>query len=145
MKKVFRSQVAIKFREGDPAQIMYFGHLFSLAHDCFEEFIVDAGYLWKEWFNSSFHLIPMRHVEADFLAPFFPGQIYDIDVTVAQLRETSFQMKYVFRDKEKVHGVVRMVHSVLDPQTHKKMKLPTQMRERLSFYFHPELKSGQDG
>lgn len=97
----FRTRFTLKFRDADPAQIMYFGNLPSLAHDAFEEFIVHAGYQYREWFSPDHHVIPIRHMEADFLSPFRPGLTYEIDVTVAQIRDTSFQMKYVFHREEK--------------------------------------------
>ncbi len=113
---------------------MYFGNLFSFAHDAFEEFIVAAGYTYKEWFGTTEHLIPIRHAEADFLSPFFAGETYDVAVTVAQIRETSFQMKYVFSKNGKTHAEVRMVHAVLSLQTKQKTKIPPIMQQRLSPY-----------
>lgn len=130
----FRTQIRIKFREADPAQIMYFGNLVDLAHDVFEEFIVAAGYKFTEWFRKGELMIPIRHVEADFLAPFVPGETYDVDATVAKIGETSFQMKYVFHRAGKTHGQVKMVHAILDMQTKQKTPVPALMRERLTPY-----------
>lgn len=133
-KSPFRTRFTLKFRDADPAQIMYFGNLVSFAHDAFEDFIVHAGYEYREWFSPDLHIVPIRHAEADFLSPFRPGLTYEIDVTVAQIRETSFQMKYVFHREGKTHGQVKMVHAVLDPKTKSKMPLPSVMRERLTPY-----------
>lgn len=134
MKKDFRTQIRIRFRDADPAQIMYFGNLPSFAHDAFEEFIVAAGYRYREWFSKGDYMIPIRHVEVDYLAPFVPGETYEVIVTVAQIRDTSFQMKYVFQQGNKVHGQVKMVHAVLDMHTKQKTSVPVQMRERLAVY-----------
>lgn len=134
MNKVFRTKLTIRFRDADPAQIMYFGNLPSFAHDAFEEFIVAAGYRYREWFSKGDYMVPIRHVETDYLAPFVPGETYEVVVTVAQIRDTSFQMKYVFRQGDKVHGQVKMVHAVLDMKTRQKAQLPVQMRERLGAY-----------
>ncbi|MBX2988572.1 MAG: acyl-CoA thioesterase [Bdellovibrionaceae bacterium] len=134
MSRVFETQITIKFRDADPAQIMYFGNLFSFAHDCFEEFIVAAGYAWKEWFRKGDYMIPIRHAESDFLSPFRPGETYDVSVTVAQIRDTSFQMKYVFSKEGRRHGVVTMVHAVLDSATMQKTPVPRELRDRLTPY-----------
>lgn len=122
----------IKFREADPAQIMYFANLFSFAHDAFEEFIVTAGYKWEEWFSPREHLIPIRHAEANYKSPFIPGQLYDIDVSVESFGTTSFKMKYVFTRNNQLHATVTMVHSVLNPQTQQKMTLPPLVKQRLT-------------
>ena len=134
MSLKFKTQIRIKFREADPAQIMYFGNIFSLAHDAFEEFIVAAGYTYREWFSPNEHIIPIRHVEGDYKAPFIPGQTYDVTVTVESLGTTSFKMKYLFEQNGRLHATVRMVHSVLNPKTKDKMPLPEIMKQRLTPY-----------
>ena len=134
MAQVFRTQVSIHFHDADPAGIMYFARLPSLAHDCFERFIVEAGWTWAEWFQTSKAIIPIRHLETDYLSPFRPGQTYDVDVTVSRIGESSFQMHYVFRQGDRRHGVVKMVHAHLDPKTFEKKALPAEVRDRLAPY-----------
>jgi acyl-CoA thioester hydrolase/1,4-dihydroxy-2-naphthoyl-CoA hydrolase len=131
MQQVFRTQKTITFREADPARIMFFGNAFSFAHDAFEQFLPALGYRWKEWFHNKELMIPIRHSEGDFLAPFFPGETYEIAVSVASLGNSSFKMKYVFSHDGKTHAVVTMVHSVLDSQSQAKRALPEEMRARL--------------
>lgn len=60
MNKVFRTKKTLTFREADPAGIMFFGNVFAIAHDAFEEFIVAAGYTYQEWFGQTDYLIPIR-------------------------------------------------------------------------------------
>ena len=134
MSLKFKTQIRIKFREADPAQIMYFANVFSLAHDVFEEFIVAAGYKYREWFSIDHHMIPIRHVEADYKAPFLPGQTYEVTAAVAHLGETSFKMIYQFEQNGQRHATVFMVHAVLDPKTKVKMSLPETMKQRLLPY-----------
>ena len=134
MSLKFKTETRLKFRDADPAQIMYFANVFSLAHDTFEEFIVEAGYRYEEWFSADHHMIPIRHAEADYKAPFIPGQLYEITAEVASFGTTSFKMKYTFQQKGKTHATVHMVHSVLNPQTKAKMPLPPLMLQRLSAY-----------
>jgi len=133
-KAPFQTQVRIKFREGDPAQIMYFANIFSLAHDAFEEFIVAAGYKWEEWFKTDLYMIPIRFTEADFKIPFKPGQEYQIEVSVESFSTSSFVMKYLFSSPLGLHAQVKMVHSCLDQKTKQKIPVPALMRERLEAY-----------
>ncbi|MBC7371317.1 MAG: acyl-CoA thioesterase [Bdellovibrionaceae bacterium] len=134
MSLKFKTQTRLKFRDADPAQIMYFANIFSLSHDTFEEFIVEAGYRYEEWFSGAHHMIPIRHAEADYKSPLIPGQLYDITAEVASFGTTSFKMKYTFQQNGKLHATVHMVHSVLNPQIKAKMALPTLMLQRLSAY-----------
>lgn len=134
MNKVFYTQKTLTFRDADPAGIMFFGNIFGLAHDVYEEFIVAAGYAYTEWFGKHDFIIPIRQTEAQFLAPFYPGQTYNVAVVVGKLGQTSFQMKYVFSKGEKSHAIVTMVHTVADRKTFQKMPVPDLIRERLAPY-----------
>ncbi len=134
MTKVFQTTKTITFRDCDPAGIMFFGNIFAFAHDAFEEFIQKAGYTYKDWFATTEYMIPIRHTEADFRAPFRAGHTYDITVSVASFGETSFKMKYVFSDKAHVHATVYMVHAVLDQKTKQKLALPAVLQTRLRPY-----------
>lgn len=135
MPQIYKRRIQIRFREGDPARILYSGNLFSLAHDTFEEFIQQAlGLEWKDWFLPKDAIVPIRHTECDFLAPFLPGEFYDVQVLVAKFGKTSMQMKYVFTQGERTHAVLTMVHAFLDPKTKEKMEVPAWVRAKFSPY-----------
>lgn len=134
MNQICHLQRTIYFRDGDPAQIMFFGHLFGFAHDAFEQFLLQAGLTWQAWFRSTEHIVPIRHTEADYKAPFFPGETYDIQVTVAHMGESSFKMKYVFGKGSQTHATVTMVHTFLDARTKQKISIPDFVRNCLSPY-----------
>ena len=139
MNQIFHTKKTVTFREADPAKIMFFGNIFAFAHDAFEQFLPAAGYTWKEWFHNTNYLIPIRHTEGDFNAPFLPGETYDIAVTVASFGTTSFKMRYIFSKDKKTHAEVTMVHSLLDGKTHQKTPLPETFKTR----FGPFLESGE--
>lgn len=134
MAKQFKTTLKVTFRQADLAGIMFFGNVFGLAHDAFEEFIVKTGFQWKEWFNTPEYIIPIRHTEADYEAPFIPGESYDVAVSVKALGNTSFTIQYAFSAGEKIHARVQMVHVVMDAKTKKPVPIPGLIRERLSPY-----------
>lgn len=138
MNKIFRTQRTLTFREADPAGIMFFGHILGLAHDAFEQFLSAAGYQYAEWFEQRDVLIPIRHTQCDFLAPFRPGQTYDILVSVESFGTSSFKMKYIFSQNQNQHALVSMVHTVVDGTSMKKISLPTLMKSRLQPYLESE-------
>lgn len=138
MSQKFKKTIQIKFREADPAGIMFFGNALALAHDCFEEFIEAAGIPWKEWFTIKDHLIPIRHTETNYLAPMPAGEIFVIEACVAHIGETSFKMKYQFKKGEKVHAEVLMVHAFMLISTKEKASVP----ERVRSAFKPFIEAG---
>lgn len=128
---MFTKEITIKFRDADPIGILFFGNIFGLAHDAFEDFLPSAGFTWREWFQTKDYLVPIRHTEANFLAPFVPGDSYKIHVGVDSLSNTAFKMKYLFKRGDKLHAEVLMVHAFLDAKTHQKIPLPEAIRSRL--------------
>jgi YbgC/YbaW family acyl-CoA thioester hydrolase len=136
MTPQFEKEFQFRFREADPAGIGYFAHVFSFAHDAFEDFIQAAGFTWKEWFQTKEYLIPIRHAESDFQRPFLPGDRYQIRVSVGKLGDSSFQMKYQFRQGEHQHAEVRMTHVFLDARSKQKISVPDAVRNRLKVYLH---------
>ncbi len=134
MAKTFNFQVSIKFHLADPAGIMYFAHIFSLAHDGYEQFVQAAGYSWKDYFLSSQYLFPIRHVECDYQKPFLAGEPYDVTLSVVHFLNSSFKTEYVFEKNQKVHAVVQIVHACLDAKTHFKIEVPAEFKQKLMPY-----------
>ncbi|OFZ31802.1 MAG: hypothetical protein A2622_03315 [Bdellovibrionales bacterium RIFCSPHIGHO2_01_FULL_40_29] len=132
MTEIFKNRIQIKFHQADPAGIMYFAQIFTLAHDSFELFIQKAGFTWTEWFQENKYLIPIRHAESDFQRPFLAGQFYEIEVTVAHFSTSSFQMQYTFKKNDVIHAVVKMIHTCLDKSSFQKINLPEDIKTRLS-------------
>lgn len=138
MAKSFNRDIQIRFREADPAGILYFGNIFSLAHDSFEEFIQAAGLPWADWFKSNPYLVPIRHAEADFLSPFFAGEKYQILTTIASISDSSFQVRYEFRSGSRIHARVKMVHTFVDNKAKTKVPVPENIKKILSPYLREE-------
>lgn len=134
MNQVFKTTHTMTFREADPAQIMFFGNIFGWAHDAFEVFIADIGVGWKEYFHRRDIIIPIRHTEAEYFAPFFPGQTYDVEVWIDRVGDSSYTSAYRFSQKGQVHAQVKLVHACADPKTKKKTALPEDLKAALLPY-----------
>lgn len=135
MNQKFKTTVRLKFRETDPAGIMYFANIFSLAHDAFEEFIVATGFTWKEWFEPKQFAVPIRHAESDYVKPLKGGDEYEILVSVLAFGNTSFTVRYEFMSSGSLHATVKTVHSMLDIKKFTKVQIPADYRTRLEKYY----------
>lgn len=131
---MYHTQVKIRFKDADPAGIMFFANVFDIAHDVFEEFIQAAGFSWEEYFESSEYAVPLRHVEADYKSPLRPGHSYDVGVEITNLGQSSVTFKYQFYDDHTLCCDVTMVHTFINPSTHKKISIPADVRKRLEHY-----------
>ena len=132
MAQIYKKTIQIRFGDADPARILYFANLLSISHDCFEDFIQANGYEWKEWFRDNSHMVPIRHAECDYRSPFIPGEHYEIQVQVAQIKETSLQMQYTYVREGKTHAIVKIVHAFLDSKTKQKTSVPEKVKRVFS-------------
>lgn len=131
----FQTKMKIRFRDADPAGIMFFGNILGLTHDVFEEFIDSLGISWQEWFKPVQWACPIRHAEVEYLSPFVPGKTYVAAAQVLKIGQTSFQMQYEFLTKEqKICARVKVVHSFVDQKTFQKADVPQRYRELFSKY-----------
>ncbi len=138
MSKTFKTYRKIKFHEADPAGIVFFANILTIAHETFELFIQDTGLSWKDWFQPKDYYVPIRHIECDYKIPFLAGQEYAITAAVSRIGETSFQMRYVFSQNSNTYAEVKMVHSLIDPVHKQKMQIPESLKKRLSPYYTKE-------
>jgi acyl-CoA thioesterase FadM len=128
---MYSKEIVIRFRESDPAGIMWFGHILEYCHDTFEDFIVNCGISWQDWFSQSPYLVPIRHVAVDFLSPFLAGQKYQVIAGVKSFSKSSFTMQYEFKGLNTTHAQVTMVHTFLDQKTKQKISIPQEIQSKL--------------
>src|SRR4051812_38085840 len=88
----------IPFDEADREDIVFFGNYFRLAHRALEQYLVQHGIAWKEWFANKEFGVPLRHVECDYLKPLKPGEEFFVSINVAEIGESSVHFAYEFHN-----------------------------------------------
>lgn len=136
---VFNSKITLRFREADPAGVIFFGNIMGLAHDVFEDFIKFNNIPWEEWFKNSNLICPIRHTEVDYQAPMNPGCDYQITAKIVKISQSSFTMHYEFRnDQNKLCVRVQMVHVFVNLKNMQKMDFPKKYLEIFNRYCLPD-------
>jgi acyl-CoA thioesterase FadM len=124
----------IRFRNGDPAGISFFANVYPMAHDTFEDFVQHLGFEWKMWFANEEWAVPLRHSSCEYFQPLMPGKTATITAVVDHLGESSFKMKYLIKNGEKVAAEVTLVHTFMNLKSRAKMAMPSVVRDRLEAY-----------
>jgi acyl-CoA thioester hydrolase/1,4-dihydroxy-2-naphthoyl-CoA hydrolase len=127
----FQKKVRVPFSRVDAAGIVFFAHYFTVAHDAYEEFLRELGYPWEVWFENGSWLAPLRHVECDYFKPLVGGKEYTLEISVAKIGNTSYEMRYVYLDGTEPQAETRHVHAFMDRNTKKKMPIPDDIRGKL--------------
>ncbi len=129
MSQVYKKSFTVHFREADPAGIMFFGNIYGIYHDAFEDMISSIGIGWQSYFGTKDYLIPLIKSEAEYRGPLKPGQSYEIHLSFSMIKTSSFEVTGSVLDPssadQKPLLIVKTVHVCLDAQTKAKTSLPS--------------------
>ncbi len=122
----------IRLHDTDSAGILFFANQFRIVHDIYEKLLEQIGYGLRERFEKRDFLIPIMHAEADFLQPLKVGETIEIELSVAEIGQTSFTLHFRLTDLGGIIvGNVETVHVTIDPKGMKKIDLPDGFRKKL--------------
>jgi len=131
----YRTRKKVRYPLADCAGIMFFGNAFTAAHEVVEDFILDVGFSWPEWFDREDWGTPYRHVEADYVKPVLPGIEVTARLVVTRLGESSVGWRVRFEDDSgALLCEIRLIAATVDRRTMTKRALPAIVHERLSPY-----------
>lgn len=129
---MFNHPTVIQLHHTDAAGILFFGHLFMLAHDAYQAAMAALGLDLRRILDDGAYLLPIVHAEADFKAPLRVGDAIDIRVRVERLGRGSFTLVYDFvQGTGDVAATARTVHAAMAPEG-VAMALPDELRAALA-------------
>ena len=132
--KPFTHTFTLRFHEADPAGIMFFGNVYKLAHNAYEEFLVHLGFELKHWFHNPDWGVPVRQSSCEYFAPLVASRTFGIRVLIEKIGTTSFTLTYDFVADGKTYCQARLVHTFIDIKAMKKRDLPSDVRKRFEAY-----------
>jgi 1,4-dihydroxy-2-naphthoyl-CoA hydrolase len=95
---MFINKTKIKFHDCDPAGILFYGRVYSLCHAAYEEMIESFKLPYDYWANENF-IVPIIKSEASYHKPMKYGDEISVEVEVVQLKDSSFELEYVCKNK----------------------------------------------
>lgn len=128
----FETNINIRFEDADPAGIVFYPRAIALAHGVIEDLIRQTELGWHGWFENQGLAAPVRHAEADFLAPMRAGETLKARAWVEKLGETSgtFAVEFLGNEGE-TRARIRTVHVLIDRITTKPVPLTPELRRAL--------------
>jgi acyl-CoA thioesterase FadM len=128
----------IPFHLTDAAGIVFFGHVFTLAHQVFEHFVIhQLECPWSFWFQNGEWVVPIKQSEAQYLQPLHAGKDCQIELIVTTLTTSSFTLNSTFY-QQNLCCIVKTVHVFCHPLTKQKTPIPPSINFRLKQYAHLE-------
>ena len=128
----FETSVTIRFEDADPAGIVFYPRAIALAHGVVEDLIRQTELGWHGWFENHGLAAPVRHAEADFLAPMRACETLQARAWVEKLGETSGTFIVEFLGKEgETRARIGTVHVLVDRGTKQPVELTPEVRRAL--------------
>ena len=128
----FETSVTIRFEDADPAGIVFYPRAIALAHGVVEDLIRQTELGWHGWFDHHGLAAPVRHAEADFLAPMRAGETLRARAWVEKFGDTSgtFVVEFLGQEGE-TRARICTVHVLVDRSTKLPVALTPEVRRAL--------------
>lgn len=125
----FNVKRKINFYDCDIAGVLFFARIYELCHSAYEELI--AGFeLEEDYWNNDDYIVPIIKSEALYHKPLRYGELVTIEIKLAQLKSTSFELNYECKnEKGEVTDKVRTVHVCVSKKDWRKRELPSKVFE----------------
>lgn len=134
-KSPHRHSCFIPFHLADPAGILFFGHVFTLAHQALESFVVDRLQCpWPLWFQNPDWMVPIKAAEAQYFHPLKAGQECQIELVVTAISTTSFTLASSIQ-QQRLCCMVKTVHVFCSKASHRKIEIPSSLLTQLQSHY----------
>jgi YbgC/YbaW family acyl-CoA thioester hydrolase len=130
------NKTKINFFDCDPAGILFYARIFQICHSAYESMISSFSLKEDYWSNSDYS-VPIISTQAKYLKPLKYGETVTIELTIAQLRNSSFELGYLCKnEKGEVCTEVKTIHVFVDKLTWKKKEINKEVRAGLERIFN---------
>ncbi|HSD63592.1 MAG TPA: thioesterase family protein [Ignavibacteriaceae bacterium] len=124
----------INFYDCDPAGIIFFSKIFEICHSAYEDFI-NSFRLKSNYWNNENYAVPIIHSEAEYFLPLKPADKISVEVVVNQLKDSSFELKYICKNVEgEITNEVKTVHIFIDKKVWKKIPIDPEVKDNLELH-----------
>ena len=125
----------MRFYQADPAGILYYGRIFELVGDAFEEMVRAAGIDIVALVRLETLATPIVHAEADYAGPMRVGDHLVVSALVERVGGSSVSVVYrIEGENGEVRATARVVHVWIDARPWRKVPVPDEIREKLAAF-----------
>ncbi|RPI69861.1 MAG: acyl-CoA thioesterase [Ignavibacteriales bacterium] len=131
---MFSFKKKINFYDCDAAGVLFFARIYELCHSAYEA-MIESFSLEEDYWDNDDYIVPIIKSEASYHKPLKYGDVVSIKINVVQLRSSSFELHYEFRnDKDEITNKVKTVHVFVDKKTWKKKEMKKEIYDSFKKY-----------
>lgn len=127
----FTHRFPVRFQDVDAAGIVFFARFFDYFHDGYVAFMTHRGLDFATPMAEGRWAAPLKHAEADYLAPARFGEVVEAEVVGKRVDGSKVSMFHRLRRDDKVLAVARTDHVYVDFQTFRRIPLPEEAQAAL--------------
>jgi 1,4-dihydroxy-2-naphthoyl-CoA hydrolase len=128
---MFIHKIKINFFDCDPAGILFYARVFQICHSVYEA-MIQSFLLKEDYWNNSDYVVPISSGEAKYHKPIKYGETITIELTVEQIKTSSFELGYICKNESgEVCVKVKTIHVFVDKQTWKKREINKEVKKGL--------------
>jgi len=129
----FDHTARVRFYQADPAGVLFYGRIFELVNDAYEELVRAAGIAFDDHFALRDTATPVVHVAADYRRPILAGEDVTVRLEVARLGTSSLHLDFAVLGPEgELRASGQVIHVFVDARTFAKVDVPERVREALA-------------
>lgn len=133
---MFTTKVKIKWYDVDAAGVVFYGRVFYLFHDAYEQLMSELGFSLKSIIETNEWHLPIVHADCDLKAPIRLDETLTIHIKLFRLGQSSFSLTYeMLNENQKSVANGQTVHAVINVQTGKKQLLAETLKNKLNQKF----------
>ena len=138
---MFTYKKLVNFYDCDPAGILFYARIYELTHAAYEGMIESLKLEEDYWANDDY-VVPIIHSEAKYRNPITFGQEITINLSVTQLKNSSFELQYeCINENDELCVEVKTVHVFIGKDTWKKKPMSQPIKKGLMKYIGLKEKS----
>lgn len=124
----FKYQHKVHLHEVDGANILFFGQLFFIVHNCYEDLLEQYGLPVTDILANGKYIIPVVNTQANYKQPIYLGETLVLSITVKHIGNSSFSLRTDVRNGSNLlKAEVTTTHVTVSTKTNKPTKIPQQI------------------
>ena len=128
---MFELNTTVRMFHTDAAGISFFASAFLYAHECYEAFMEEHLSL-GQMLEEGNYLVPIVHAEADYQVPLKLSQKIVVQMTLGQVKRSSFTFNYSVFDSEGNEAItLTHIHAAIDARKRKPIRIPSELKDIL--------------
>jgi len=134
----FEFPTHVRFHQADPAGVLFFGRVFELVSDAYEELIRAAGLPYEDYFTIRKYATPVVHAEVDYERPLRVGDEVVVRLEIERIGRSSLGFAFEILGPERdVRARGHVVHVFVDAQAFTTIPVPPTVRTALEALVAP--------